>query len=223
MSLLILILGVVSIYRTPVDIFPVVDIPVVSVIWTFTGMGPQEITDRITTNTERAYTTTVNDIEHMESSSMNGVVVTNIFFQPGANIPAAIAQITAVAQTVLRTLPQGINPPLVIQYNASNVPVLQAAVYSDTLAPDQLQDYSNQFIRVQLATVQGAQMPLAYGGSVRSIMVDLDPEQMFAKNVSAADVSDAFNAQNVILPAGDAKMGERDYNVRINNSLSARF
>src|SRR6266850_1791599 len=218
MSLLILILGVVSIFRTPVDIFPVVDIPVVSVIWTFSGMGPQEMTDRITTNSERAFTTTVNDIEHMESSSMNGVSVTKIFFQPGANIPAAVAQITASAQTVLRGLPAGITPPLIIQYSASNVPVLQAAVYSDTLSPDQLQDYSNQFIRIQLATVQGAQTPIAYGGSARNVMVDLDPEQMFAKTVSPSDVSNAFNAQNVILPAGTAKMGEREYNVRLNSS-----
>jgi multidrug efflux pump subunit AcrB len=220
MSLLILILGVVAIFRTPVDIFPVVDIPVVSVIWTYAGMGPEEMTNRITTNTERSFTTTVNDIEHMESSTMNGVAVTKIFFQPGANIPAAVAQITASAQTVLRGLPAGITPPLIIQYSASNVPVLQAAVYSDTLSPDQLQDYSNQFIRVQLATVEGAQTPIAYGGSSRNIMVDLDPEQMFAKNVSPSDVSNAFNAQNVILPAGTAKMGEREYNVRLNSSLT---
>lgn len=218
MSLLILILGVVAIFRTPVDIFPVVDIPVVSVIWTYSGMGPEEMTNRITTNTERALTTTVNDIEHMESTSMNGVTVTKIFFQPGANIPAAVAQVTAISQTVLRGLPAGITPPLVIQYSASNVPVLQAAVYSDTLSPDQLQDYANQFIRIQLATVQGAQTPIAFGGSPRNIMVDLDPEQMFAKNVSPADVSNAFNAQNVILPAGTAKMGDREYNVRLNSS-----
>lgn len=218
MSLLILILGVLSIFRTPVDIFPVVDIPVVSVIWTYSGMGPQEMTDRITTNTERAFTTTVNDIEHMESTSMTGVAVTKIFFQPGANIPAAVAQITASAQTVLRGLPAGITPPLIIQYSASNVPVLQAAVYSDTLSPDQLQDYANQFIRIQLATVEGAQTPIAFGGAPRNLMVDLDPEQLFAKDVSPSDVSAAFNAQNVILPAGTAKMGEREYNVRLNSS-----
>jgi multidrug efflux pump subunit AcrB len=218
MSLLILILGVLSVFSTPVDIFPVVDIPVVSVIWTYSGMGPEEMTNRITTNTERAFTTTVNDIEHMESTSMNGVAVTKIYFQPGANIPAAVAQITASAQTVLRGLPAGITPPLIIQYSASNVPVLQAAVYSDTLAPDQLQDYANQFIRIQLATVQGAQTPIAFGGSPRNLMVDLDPEQLFAKDVSPSDVSAAFNAQNVILPAGTAKMGEREYNVRLNSS-----
>ena len=218
MSMLILILGVLSIFRTPVDIFPVVDIPVVSVIWTYAGMGPEEMANRITTNTERAFTTTVNDIEHMESTSMNGVAVTKIYFQPGANIPAAVAQITASAQTVLRGLPAGITPPLIIQYSASNVPVLQAAVYSDTLAPDQLQDYANQFIRIQLATVEGAQTPIAFGGAPRNLMVDLDPEQLFAKNVSPSDVSTAFNAQNVILPAGTAKMGDREYNVRLNSS-----
>jgi multidrug efflux pump subunit AcrB len=218
MSLLILILGVVAIFSTPVDIFPVVDMPVVSVIWTYTGMGPEEMTNRITTNTERTFTTTVNNIEHMESTTMNGVAVTKIFFQPGADIPSAVAQITAAAQTVLRGLPAGITPPLVIQFSASNVPVLQAAVYSDTLSPDQLQDYSNQFIRVQLATVQGAQTPIAFGGSPRNIMVDLDPEQLYAKNVSPSDVSNAFNAQNVILPAGTAKMGNREYNVRLNSS-----
>jgi len=218
MSMLILILGVVSIYRTPVDIFPVIDIPVVSVIWSFNGMGPEEMTGRITTVSERAITTTVNDIEHIESQTMNGVSVIKIYFQPGANIPAAVAQITAVAQTIVRVLPQGITPPLIIQYSASNVPVVQASVYSDTLSEDQLNDYANQFIRTQLATVQGAQVPLAFGGAPRNILVDLDPEQMFAKNVSAADVSSAFNAQSVILPSGTAKMGEREYNVRLNSS-----
>jgi multidrug efflux pump subunit AcrB len=219
MSLLILILGIVSIYRTPVDIFPVVDIPVISVIWMYTGMNPDEMTGRITTVSERSITTTVNDVEHLESQTMNGVAVIKIFFQPGANIPAAVAQVTAIAQTILRVLPPGLTPPLIIQYSASNVPVIQAAIYSDTLSEDQLNDYSNQFIRTQLATVQGAQVPLAYGGSPRNIMVDLDPDQMFAKNISATDVSNAFNAQNVILPSGTAKMGEREYNVRLNSSL----
>jgi multidrug efflux pump subunit AcrB len=219
-SLLILLLGAAAIYRTPVDIFPVVDIPVVSVIWSYNGMGPLEMGQRITTVSERALTTTVNDIEHIESQTMNGVAVIKVFFQPRANIAMAVAQVTAVAQTILRVLPPGINPPLVLQYSASNVPVLQAAVYSDTLSEDQLNDFSNQFIRTQLATVQGAQIPLAYGGSPRNLMVDLDPEEMFAKNVSAADVTSAFNAQNLILPAGTAKMGEREYNVRLNSSPS---
>jgi multidrug efflux pump subunit AcrB len=219
MSLLILILGVVAIYRTPVDIFPDVDIPVVSAIWTFTGMAPQDMADQITTVTERAFTTTVSDIDHIESRTMNGVSVIKVYFHPGADIPKAVAEVTAISQTLLRALPQGITPPLIIQYSASDVPVLQAAIYSDSLSEDQLNDYANQFIRTQLATVQGAQVPLAYGGAPRNIMVDLDPDRMFSKNVSAEDVSAAFNAQNVILPSGTAKMGVREYNVRLNSSL----
>jgi len=218
MALAILILGVVAIYRTAVDIFPVVDIPVVSVIWTYSGMAPEEMTGRITTVSERAITTTVRDIEHIESQSYTGVSVIKIYFHTGANIPEAVAEVTAIMQGVLRVLPPGITPPFIIQYSASDVPILQAAVYSDTLSEDRLNDYSNQFIRTQLATVQGASVPLAYGGAPRNLMVDLDPERMFAKNISAADVSDAFNAQSLILPSGDAKMGVRDYNVRINNS-----
>src|SRR5215510_10761493 len=160
MALLILVLGVVAIYRTAVDIFPVVNIPVVSVIWTYTGMPPEEMTGRITT---------VSDIEHIESRSFNGVSVIKIFFHTGANIPEAVAEVTAVMQGVLRVLPPGITPPFIIQYSASDVPVLQAAVYSDTLSEDRLNDYSNQFIRTQLATVQGASVPLAYGGAPRNL------------------------------------------------------
>src|SRR5215471_4311250 len=218
MSLIILILGVLAIYRTPVDIFPVVNIPVVSVIWTYTGMPPEEMTGRITTVSERAITTTVSDIEHIESQSYTGVSVIKIYFHAGADIPEAVAEVTAIMQGVLRVLPPGITPPFILQYSASDVPVLQAVVYSDTLSEDRLNDYSNQFIRTQLATVQGASVPLAFGGAPRNLMVDLDPERMFPKNISAADVSNAFNAQSLILPSGDAKMGVRDYNVRINNS-----
>jgi multidrug efflux pump subunit AcrB len=218
MSLLILILGVLSIYRTPVDIFPAVDIPVIAIIWGFNGMEPKDMEGRIVSNSERAYTTTVSDIEHMESESYNGIAVIKIFFQPGADIPSAIAETAAVSQAVLRTSPPGLTPPLIVQYSASNVPVLQSVVYSDTLSEDQLNDFANQFIRTQLATVEGAEIPFAYGGKQRNIMVDLDPEQMLAKDVSASDVSSAINAQNVILPAGTAKMGEREYNVRVNSS-----
>ena len=218
MSMLILILGVLAIFRTPVDIFPVVNIPVIAVIWNFNGLEPQEMEQRIVSNSERAYTTTVNDIEHMESESYNGIAVIKIYFQPGADIPSAISLAAAESQAILRTLPTGTTPPLIVQYNAADVPVLQSVVYSDTLSEDQLNDFANQFIRTQLATVEGAQLPLAYGGKQRNIMVDLDPQQMLAKNISAADVSSAFNAQNVILPAGTAKMGEREYNVRVNSS-----
>jgi len=218
MSMLILILGVLSIFRTPVDIFPVVDIPVIAVIWSFNGMNPTEMEGRIVSNSERAYTTTVSDIEHLESKTYNGVAVIKIYFQPGADIPSAIAETTAVSQSVLRTFPPGTTPPLIVQYSAADVPVLQAVVYSDTLSEDELNDYANQFIRTQLATVEGAEIPFAYGGKQRNIMVDLDPEQMLAKNISASDVSSSFNKQNVILPAGTAKMGEREYNVRLNSS-----
>ena len=218
MSMLILILGILSIFRTPVDIFPVVDIPVIAVIWNFNGLEPKEMEGRIVSNSERAYTTTVNDIEHMESESYNGVAVIKIYFQPGADIPSAISLAAAESQAILRTLPAGTTPPLIVQYSAANVPVLQSVVYSDTLSEDQLNDFANQFIRTQLATVEGAEMPLAYGGEQRSIMVDLDPEQMLAKNISASDVSTAFNQQNVILPAGTAKMGAREYNVVLNSS-----
>jgi len=218
MSMLILILGVLSIFRTPVDIFPVVDIPVIAVIWSFNGMEPTEMEGRIVSNSERAYTTTVGGIEHMESESYFGVAVIKIYFQPGADIPSAISLAAAESQAILRTLPPGTTPPLIIQYNAADVPVLQSVVYSDTLSEDQLNDFANQFIRTQLATVEGAELPLAYGGKQRNIMVDLDPEQMLAKNISASDVSSAFNQQNVILPAGTAKMGEREYNVRLNSS-----
>jgi multidrug efflux pump subunit AcrB len=218
MSMLILILGVLSIFRTPVDIFPVVDIPVIAVIWNFNGLEPKEMEGRIVSNSERAYTTTVNDIEHMESESYNGVAVIKIYFQPGADIPSAISLAAAESQAILRTLPAGTTPPLIVQYSAADVPVLQSVVYSDTLSEDQLNDFANQFIRTQLATVEGAELPLAYGGEQRSIMVDLDPQQLLAKNISASDVSTAFNQQNVILPAGTAKMGEREYNVVLNSS-----
>src|SRR6266404_3882959 len=218
MSMLILILGVLSIYRTPVDIFPVVDIPVIAIIWNFNGLEPQEMEGRIVSNSERAYTTTVSNIEHMESESYNGVAVIKIYFQPGADIPSAIALAAAESQAILRTLPAGTTPPLIIQYSAADVPVLQAVVYSDTLSEDQINDFANQFIRTQLATVQGAELPIAYGGKQRNIMVDIDPDQMLAKNISASDVSTAFNQQSVILPAGTAKMGVREYNVVLNSS-----
>jgi multidrug efflux pump subunit AcrB len=218
MSMLILILGVLSIFRTPVDIFPVVDIPVIAVIWNFNGMEPTEMEGRIVSNSERAYTTTVSNIEHLESKTYNGVAVIKIYFQPGADIPSAIAETAAVSQSVLRTFPPGTTPPLIVQYSAADVPVLQAVVYSDTLSEDELNDYANQFIRTQLATVEGAEIPFAYGGKQRNIMVDLDPQQMLAKDISASDVSSAFNKQNVILPAGTAKMGEQEYNVRLNSS-----
>ena len=220
-ALALLLLGVVTISRMPTDIFPVIDIPVVSVIWSFTGVSPEEMEKRIVTVSERAFTTTVNDIEHIESQSMQGVSVIKVFFQPGAKVEAAVAQLTSITQTILRVMPPGITPPLIVQYSASNVPILQLGVSSKTLSEQQLYDYGQNFIRTQLATIQGAAVPLPYGGKPRQIMVDLDMQALQAKGLSAVDVTAAINAQNLILPAGTAKMGEREYSVRLNSSPEA--
>jgi CzcA family heavy metal efflux pump len=220
-ALALLLLGVVTISRMPTDIFPVIDIPVVSVIWSFTGVSPEEMEKRIVTVSERAFTTTVNDIEHIESQSMQGVSVIKVFFQPGAKVEAAVAQLTSITQTILRVMPPGITPPLIVQYSASNVPILQLGVSSKTLSEQQLYDYGQNFIRTQLATIQGAAVPLPYGGKPRQIMVDLDIPALQAKGLSAVDVTAAINAQNLILPAGTAKMGEREYSVRLNSSPEA--
>ena len=217
-SILILVLGVVSITRMATDIFPEINIPVVSVIWSYGGVSPEEMEQRIVTTSERSFTTTVNDIEHIESQSLNGVSVIKVFFQPGAKIEAAVAQITSNTQTILRALPPGITPPLIIRYNASNVPILQLSVSSKSLSEQELYDNGNNFLRTQLATVQGASVPLPYGGKPRQIMVDIDPQALFAKGLSATDVTTAISAQNLILPGGNAKLGDREYSVRLNSS-----
>ncbi|MEH2321709.1 efflux RND transporter permease subunit [Nostoc sp.] len=217
-ALMIVILGVVTIFSTPVDIFPAINIPVVSIVWTYTGTTSEEMAQRIVTISERAMTTTVGDIEHIESQSLSGVSVVKVFFQPNANIASAVAQITSVSQTILRPLPPGITPPFIIQYNASSVPIIQMSVSSKTLPEEALFDYATNFVRTQLATVQGASIPLPYGGKPRQIMVDIDPQAMLANGVSAQDVTNAVSAQNLVLPAGDMKMGSRDFAVQINNS-----
>lgn len=217
-ALLTLILGVLSILRTPTDIFPSIDIPVVSVIWSYSGLPPQEIEHRVVTIFERAATTMVNDIEHMESQSYSGIGIIKIFFQPKAQIAAAIAQGTAVSQTVLRQMPPGITPPLVISYNASSVPVLQLSLDSKTLSEQKLNDLATNFIRTKLATIEGASIPLPYGGKVRSVTVDLNSKALLAKGISGNDVVNAMNAQNLILPQGTVKIGDREYNVGLNSS-----
>ncbi len=217
-ALMIVILGVVTIFGTPVDIFPAINIPVVSIVWTYTGTTSEEMAQRIVTISERAMTTTVGDIEHIESQSLSGVSVVKVFFQPSVNIASAVAQITSVSQTILRPLPPGITPPFIIQYNASSVPIIQMSVSSNNLPEQALNDYATNFVRTQLATVQGASVPLPYGGKPRQIMVDIDPQAMLAKGVSAQDVTNAVSAQNLVLPAGDMKIGTRDFAVQINNS-----
>ena len=218
MAILMLVMGITAIVSMPTDIFPYIRIPVASVIWTYTGMSPQEMADRIVTVSERALTTTVNDIEHMESNTYNGVSVTRIYFQPTAKIELAIAQITALAQTILRPLPPGTFPPGVLSFDASSVPIIQLGLQSNTLSEAELYDYGQNFIRTQLATVQGASIPLPYGGKSRAIMVDIDPNALYAKHLSATDISNAMNVQAPVIPAGTVKVGDREYVVQLNSS-----
>ncbi len=218
MALAIILLFPVVLLRTPVDIFPDINIPVISLVWTYTGLEPQEMEQRITSNVERGIQTLVNDVEHTESQSFNGIAIIKVFFQPGANIQTSLAQTTAISQTFLRFLPQGTTPPLVIIYSASTVPVIQIGLTSDTLSEQQLFDFGNYFIRTQLATVPGAATPFPYGGKQRLVSVDIDPTALQAKGLSAVDIVNAVNAQNLILPTGTAKLGTLEYNVEMNGS-----
>ncbi len=218
MALLIFVLGGIAVFTMSTDIFPEINIPVVSVIWSYTGISPDDMEKRIITIAERAMTTTVNGIEHMESQSMNGVGVIKVYFQPSVQIEEAVAEVTSIQQTILRVLPPNITPPLIIRYSASSVPVLQLAVSSPTLSEQELYDYNLNFVRQQLATVQGASVPLPYGGKPRQIMVDINSEAMYAKGVSPQDVTNALNAQNLILPAGTVKIDQREYLVKLNGS-----
>jgi len=218
MAILIVLMGVVTVSRMSTDIFPEINIPVVSVIWSYPGVSPDEMEYRFCTVCERAMTTTVNDIEHIESQSYTGVSVIKVFFQEGASVDEGVAQVTAICQTLLKTMPPGTTPPLILQYSASNVPILQIGISSKTLSEQQIYDYGLNFIRTQLATVQGAQVPLPYGGKARQIMVDLDLTKLYSKGLSPTDVDNALNAQNLILPAGTEKMGDKEYNVRLNSS-----
>jgi len=218
MALAIILLTPVVLLRTPVDIFPDIDIPVISLVWTYNGLQPQEMEQRITSNVERGVTTLVSDVEHIESQSLNGIAVIKVFFQPGANIQTALAQTAAISQTFLRFLPPGTTPPLVIIYSASTVPVIQIGLTSDTLSEQQLFDFGNYFIRTQLATVPGAATPFPYGGKQRVVSVDINPTALQAKGLSAVDIVNAVNAQNLILPTGTAKLGTLEYNVEMNGS-----
>jgi multidrug efflux pump subunit AcrB len=217
-AIALLILGPVAILRTPTDIFPNIDIPVVSVIWNYVGLSPEEMSNRIVFQYERILTTTVNDIEHIESQSLNGISIVKIFFHPGVQVGNAVAQVTAVSQTVLRTLPPGITPPLVIQYNASSVPILQLALSGGDLSEQQLGDIGLNFVRTALVSVPGVAVPYPYGGKQRQIQVDLDTNALQAKGLSPVDVVNAIAAQNLILPAGTAKIGDYEYQVDMNGS-----
>src|SRR5229473_3631073 len=218
MAIVILILTPITIVRTATDIFPNIDIPVVSVVWFYTGMSPLDMADRIVAPSERGITTTVNDIEHMESQSVNGLGVIKVFFRPGTNVQGAVAQITAIAQTTVRGLPPGTTPPLIISYSASTTPIIQLGLSSKTLPEQQLFDLGQNFLRNFLATVPGAATPYPYGGKIRQIQVDLDLPKLQAYGLSPVDIVNAVNAQNIILPSGTMKMGPLEYNIEMNGA-----
>src|SRR5467141_107935 len=217
-AILVLIGGVLAILTTPVDIFPTIPIPVVTVSWQYQGMAPVEMEQRITTVLERSYSAGVNGIEHIESQSLDGLSVIKVFFQPTADVATGIAELTAASQSNTRTLPPGITPPIILRFNATDVPILQIGIGSDSMSSAQLNDYVGNFLRTPLATAPGAVLPPPFGGVPRLINVDIDLARLYAKGLSPSDVSTAINAQNVILPAGSAKLGTREYAVRLNSS-----
>src|SRR6202522_2301630 len=215
LALLILILSPVVILRTPTDIFPSINIPVVAVSWTYTGLNPEETEGRITTVYERVLTTTVDNIEHIESTTVNGTSIVKVYLQPNASIDRANAQITAVSQTILRQLPQGALPPLILNYSASTVPILQLGLSGKNLTESQLNDIALNFLRTQLVTVPGAAIPFPYGGKQRQVMVSLNPQLLQAKGLSPSDVVTAVNLQNLVLPSGTAKIDQFEYDVAL--------
>src|ERR1017187_2893153 len=218
LAMLIVLLGVFSILRTPTDIFPNINIPVISAIWSYTGLPPEDMANRIVANAERYAQTTVNDVEHSESQALPGISVVKYFFQPNVNEELAYAQITGVSQTLLRQAPPGTTPPFILAYNASTVPILQRALESPSLSEAQIFDMANTVVRPSLAAVAGASLPYPYGGKQRQIQVDIDPEALPSKALAAADVSNAIGAQNLIIPAGTEKIGDIEYNVKLNSS-----
>ncbi len=218
LALLIMILAPVIILRTPTDIFPNIDIPVIAAAFNYNGLSAQEIEERITSIYERSLTTTVNDIEHIESQSIDGRAIIKVFFQPGANINAAVAQVSAISQPILRQLPPGTTPPFLLTYNASSVPILQLGLGGRGLSEQALFDYGVNFIRTRLVTIPGCAIPYPFGGKQRQVMVDIDLAAMQSKGVSPADVTDAIGNQNLIIPAGTSKIGQFEYDVDLNSS-----
>jgi multidrug efflux pump subunit AcrB len=217
-ALLILLISPIVILKMPVDIFPNINIPVVSIIWNYTGFSSSQMEQRIVSTTERALTTTVNDIEHIESQSLNGIAVVKVYFHPSVKIDMAVAQITAVSQTQLKQLPQGTTPPLILQYSASSVPILQLSLSSKSLSEQTLNDLSLNTIRPRLTTIQGAAIPYPYGGKQRQIQVDLDIPKLQARGLTPSDVVNAFATQNLILPSGTAKIGSTEYDIGMNGA-----
>src|SRR5260370_403081 len=218
LAILILIAAPVVILRTPTDIFPNIDIPVISIAWQYTGLNPEEVEARLTTPYEKALTTLVDNIEHTESTTIAGQVVVKVYLQPGASLDTANAQVSSTSQFILRNLPPGILPPQIIQFSASTVPILQLGLSGRGLSEQQLNDMGLNFIRPQLVTIPGAVVPNVYGGKQRSIMLNLDPQLLQAKGLSPVDVLSAMAAQNVVLPGGTAKIGQDEYDIHLNSS-----
>src|ERR1700678_34618 len=219
LALLILILSPVVILRTPTDIFPSINIPVVAVAWTYTGLNPEEMEGRVTTVYERVLTTLVDNIEHIESTTVNGTAIVKIYLQPNASIDRANAEITGASQTILRQLPPGSLPPLIVNYNASTVPILQLSLSGNGLTEPQLNDLALNFLRTQLVSVPGAAIPYPYGGKTRQVMVNLNPQLMQAKGLSPNDVLTALGKEQLILPGGTAKIDQFEYDVDLNTDL----
>ena len=218
MAIVIMIMGALAIIRTPKDIFPNINIPVVTVNWNYAGLSPEQMAYRISVVNQRSLTLTVNDIEHIESQSLNGISLIKIFFQPGANIAMAMSQVTAMSQTQLRQLPPGTVPPFIMQYNASTVPILQLGLSGQGLSEQRLFDLGANFIRVQLADVEGAAIPWPFGGKQRQVQVDLDTVALQSKGLSPVDVVTALSNGNLILPSGTSKIGQYEYDVETNGS-----
>ena len=218
LAVLVFLFGGLAIFRTPTDIFPDINIPVVSIIWTYTGLIPRAMSDRIVSITERNLTTVVDNIEHIESQSLYGIAVVKVFIQPNTSLDRAIGQITASSQTQLKQLPQGTTPRLIIAYSASNVPVLQLALSGKGLSEQQLNDYGLNFIRTRLVTVPGTAVPAPYGGKLRQVQVDLNPQALQSRGLSALDVVNAVTLQNLILPTGTSKIGSKEYDVDVPNA-----
>ena len=221
MAILIMLGGTIAWVTTPTDIFPDIRVPVIAAVWQYNGLAPKDMSGRVVFYYERQLTATVNDIDHIESNSYNGIGVVKVFFRTGVDIRTATAQVTSASQTVLKQLPQGITPPLILNYSASTVPILQMALSSKTLSEQQMFDIAVNQIRTGIATVQGAALPSPYGGRVRQIQIDVDPQALQARHLSAADVGTALAAQNQVIPAGTARIGAFEYNVRLNNAPEA--
>src|SRR6187455_3657394 len=220
LALLLLIIGPLAAFRTPTDIFPDVRIPVIGVVWNYTGLPPDQMAGRMITPFQRALTTTVNDIEHIVANSYNGFGIVKIFFQPNVDIRVANAQVTAISQTIVRQMPPGATPPLVLNYSASTVPIIQLALSGSGLSEQTLADLGLNVVRTPLVTVPGAAIPFPYGGKVRQVQIDLDPVAMQARGLSGQDVANALAAQNLITPVGMQKIGSLEYTIQLNNAPS---